>query len=215
MAASGRPGSDGYDEHVTSTPGLRVVPANLAGCADLAAVFGTRGPAATCFCQRYRLAPGEAFKHAPAEDRAERLRDQTGCGDPDAPTTTGLVAYLGQDPAGWCAVAPRSSYPGLVRNSNQTAWRGRDEDREDGSVWAVTCLLTRKEFRGAGVAGALAAAAVEHARERGARALEAYPVTVEATFGEEHPGPLSVYLRAGFEVVHRPSARRAVVRIDL
>jgi GNAT superfamily N-acetyltransferase len=196
-----------------STPLIR--PANEADCGDLPRVFGERGAGAHCQCQRYRLAPGEAFKDSTPEARAERLYEQTVCGDPGSPTTTGLVAFLDDEPVGWCAVAPRSSYDGLVRNSNQTAWRGRDEDRSDSTVWAVTCLFTRLGNRGRGIARELAKASVEFARGRGARALEAYPITIDnAQWGEEHPGPLSVYLAAGFEIVHRPSARRAVVRID-
>lgn len=195
---------------------LEIVPANQAGCDELTTIFGTRGGAAHCQCQRYRLAPGEAFGTTPVEARRAALRDQTACGDPESPQTSGLIARLDGSPVGWCAVAPRPAYAGLVRNSNQTAWRGRTEDRADESVWAVTCILTRVGARGQGVARALAAAAVDHARERGARRLEAYPITVpEATWGEEHPGPLSVYLAAGFEVIHRPSKRRAVVSITL
>ena len=36
------------------------------------AIFGARGQGAVCWCQRYKLAPGEAFKHHPAAERAER-----------------------------------------------------------------------------------------------------------------------------------------------
>lgn len=195
---------------------IRIVPANEASCADLAAIFGERGSAAECQCQRYRLAKGEAFKHTTPGVRADRLREQTACGDPTSPDTSGLVAYRDDEPVGWCAVAPRASYDGLVRNSNQTAWKGRDEDRTDPTVWAVTCVLTRTGARGEGVASELAMAAVEFAGDRGAEVLEAYPITVEhAQWGEEHPGPLSIYLNAGFEVVHRPSLRRAVAAIDL
>ena len=94
---------------------VRVVPAHEASWDDLAAIFGTRGVGSHCFCQRYRLARGEAFAHFPAEERAHRLREQTACGDPGARTTSGLVAYLDDLPVGWCAVAPRATYPGLVR----------------------------------------------------------------------------------------------------
>lgn len=195
---------------------LVVVPANEVACADLDDVFGDRGGAALCRCQRYRLARGESFGSTPVEERRDRLHEQTACGDPGSPATTGLVALRDGVAVGWAAVAPRASYEGLVRNSNQTAWRGREEDRFDPDVWAVTCILTRVGERGQGVARALAQATVGFARERGARRLEAYPITVpDAAWGEEHPGPLSVYLAAGFEVVHRPSKRRAVVSIDL
>lgn len=200
----------------TVAVGITVVPANQASCADLRAIIGERGGSAECQCQRYRLARGESFRSTPVEERAQRLRDQSACGDPDSPQTSGLIAYVDGEPAGWCAVGERSAYDGLVRNSNQTAWRGRTEDRGDCSVWAVTCVLTRVGFRGRGVARALAAAAVTFAQDRGARQVEAYPITVpDATWGEEHPGPLSIYLAAGFEVIHRPSKRRAVVAIDV
>lgn len=194
---------------------IEIMPANNASFEDLADIFGVRGASGECWCQRYRLARGESFRSTPVEDRAERLRDQTACGDPGSDDTSGLIARLDGEPAGWCAVAPRSSYDGLVRNSNQTAWRGRDEDRADPGVWAVTCVLTRTGFRGRGVARALAVASVDFARTRGARRLEAYPITVaNANWSEEHPGPLAIYLAAGFEIVHRPSKRRAVVAVD-
>ncbi|GMA41745.1 GNAT family N-acetyltransferase [Mobilicoccus caccae] len=193
----------------------RIVPADQADCSDLDTVFGDRGGAAECRCQRYRLARGESFANTPVEERAERLREQTGCGEAGAPSTSGLLAYLGDEAVGWCAVAPRAEYKGLVRDANQTAWRGRQEDRSDPGIWAVTCVLTRAGWRGRGIATALVAATVDHARERGARALEAYPITVSATWGEEHPGPLGIYLAAGFAEVARPSKRRAVVRVEL
>src|SRR5262247_1563919 len=88
---------------------LTIVPANEARWEDLQAVFGTRGQAAYCQCQRYKLRPREAFAKFPVEERAFRLREQTACGRPDSATTSGLVAYLGGEPAGWCAVEPRSA----------------------------------------------------------------------------------------------------------
>ena len=47
------------------------------------------------------------------EERAWRLRVQTGCGNPESSVTSGLVAYLDGEPVGWCAVEPRSAYPRL------------------------------------------------------------------------------------------------------
>ena len=106
--------------------GLRVVPANEASWEELRAVFGTRGQGAVCWCQRYKLAPGEAFKHVPSEERAERLRAQTACGRPGAERTSGLVAFRGGEPVGWCAVEPRTAYPGLAR-VYRVPWAGRAE----------------------------------------------------------------------------------------
>ena len=193
---------------------ISVVPANEASCDDLRTIFGVRGPATRCHCQRYKLRPRESFGSFPAEERAFRLRQQTDCGHPESDTTSGLVAYLGAEPVGWCAVEPRPAYLGLVRVF-RVPWDGRDEDKTDESVWAVTCLLTRAGFRKRGVSRALAKAAVDFARERGARALEAYPmISKNAMLEELHVGTESGYADAGFIEVARPSLRRAVVRID-
>jgi GNAT superfamily N-acetyltransferase len=194
---------------------IRVVPANEAGCDDLQRVFGTRGAAYRCRCQRYKLRPREAFAKFPVEERARRLREQTRCGDPESGTTSGLVAYLDGEPVGWCAVEPRSAYGGLLRNA-RVPWEGRDEDKADESVWAVTCLLTRAGYRKRGVSRALACAAVEFARRRGACALEAYPMTMKDTFAEElHVGTHGVFAAAGLAEVSRPTVRRVVMRIEL
>ena len=193
---------------------VTIVPANEASFADLQAIFGDRGPAARCQCQRYKLARREYFAGFPAEERAHRLRQQTDCGHPDADTTSGLVAYLDGEPVGWCAVEPRCNYGGLVRN-NRVPWEGRDEDKADAGVWAVTCLFSRTGFRGRGISRALTRAAVDHARERGARAIEGYPMTTKKALLEElHPGTEATFAAAGFAEVSRPTKRRAVMRID-
>jgi GNAT superfamily N-acetyltransferase len=194
---------------------VRIVPANEATCEDLAAVFGTRGPGSRCFCQRYKLGPGEAFGNFAAQERAHRLRMQTECGNPDSETTSGLVAFAdGSEPAGWCAVEPRPAYEGLLRVF-KVPWEGRSEDKADETVWAVTCLFTRAGFRKRGVSRALAAAAVVHARARGARALEGYPIVTKDVIAEElHVGTMGVFAAAGLTEVGRPSKRRAVMRID-
>jgi hypothetical protein len=103
---------------------LTTVPANKASWADLQAIFGTV------------------------------LREQTRCDDPRARTTTGLVAYLDQEPVGWVAVEPRVAYPRLLRM--RTAWSGRQEDKAEADVWAVTCFVTRKGYRKRGITYALA-----------------------------------------------------------
>jgi GNAT superfamily N-acetyltransferase len=97
-------------------------------------------------------------------------------------------------------------------------WEGRFEDKTDGTVWAVTCFVTRAGYRRRGVSRALARAAVDFARERGARAIEGYPMLVEpgqnVIWGELHVGTRSIFDAAGFDEVSHPSKRRVVMRID-
>jgi GNAT superfamily N-acetyltransferase len=129
------------------------------------------------------------------EERAHRLRQQTGCAHPESDSTSGLVAYLDGEPVGWCAVESRSAYEGLVRNA-RVPWEGREEDKTDESVWAVGCLLTRAGFRRRGVSRELARAAVDFARGRGAGAIEAYPMTTKNVIAEElHGGTEGVFDR--------------------
>jgi GNAT superfamily N-acetyltransferase len=195
---------------------LTVVPANQASWDDLQAVLGARGYRTTgCWCQRFKVRGREWDTDAvPAPERASRLREQTQCGRPRADRTTGLVAYVGGEPAGWCAVEPRTAFVRL----GTTPWRGRVEDRADESVWAVACFAILPGFRRQGVSYALARAAVDFARERGAASLEGYAMVPEpgkdVPFGELHVGSRSVFAAAGFTEVSRPTLRRAVMRID-
>ena len=46
--------------------------------------------------------------------------------------TSGLVAWRGGEPVGWCAVEPRNAYPGLLR-VYRVPWAGRSEDKADGA----------------------------------------------------------------------------------
>ncbi len=201
----------------SGTPPVTIVPASEARWEDLEAIFGTRGDPSRCFCQRYKMRPGEAWASFPAEERARRLRAQTACGEPRAEATSGLVAHLDGEPAGWCAVEPRTAYPRLLLKT-RVPWEGRAQDKADASVWAVTCFVTRTGFRRRGISRALASAAVGFARERGARALEGYPMVIppgqEVMLGELHVGTRSVFAAAGFSEVTRPTKRRAVMRID-
>jgi GNAT superfamily N-acetyltransferase len=193
---------------------VSVVPANEASWEDLLTVFGTRGAGARCQCQRYKLRARESFASFPAEERAHRLRQQADCGHPESDTTSGVVAYLDGEPVGWCAVEPRTAYEGLLRHY-RVPWEGRAEDKADDSVWAVTCLFTRAGFRKRGVSRALAHAAMDFARERGARAIEGYPITTKNVIAEElHVGTEGVFADAGFIEVSRPTLRRVVMRVD-
>jgi GNAT superfamily N-acetyltransferase len=194
---------------------ISIVPANEASWEDIRAIFGDRGYAAYCQCQRFKVGqhPWSPFSVA---ERMERLEKETHCGYPSARTTSGLVAYLDGEPAGWCAVEPRPAYPRLP--PARVAWKARGEDKDDDGVWAVTCFATRAGFRRQGISRALARATVDFARGRDARAIEGYPMITEPgqeiTWGETHVGTRSIFADAGFQEVSHPTLRRVVMRID-
>lgn len=194
---------------------VRIVPANEASWDDVAAIFGTSDYPSRCLCQRFKVT-GWIWRDSTQEQRTAMLREQTACGDPNATATSGLVAYVDGEPAGWAAVEPRTAYPKL--RTLRVPWTGRDEDKDDDGVWAVTCFVVRKGYRGRGLTYPLARATIDFARERGARALEAYAMITqpgkEITWGELHVGARQVFQDAGFKEINRPTLRRVVMRID-
>jgi GNAT superfamily N-acetyltransferase len=195
---------------------LRIVPANEVSWDDLRAVVGAaRCFDNLCFCQRFKILTSQ-WRSVSDEERAHRLRTQAECGYPDSDTTSGLVGYLDDEPAAWCAVEPRPAY---IRLTRQVTWAGRNEDKTDEGVWAVTCLVTRTPYRWQGFTYQMIAAAVEFARERGAHAVEGYGMLTEPgreiTWGELHVGSRNAFAAAGFREVTRPTKRRVVMRIDL
>jgi hypothetical protein len=76
----------------------------------------------------------------------------------------------------------------------------------------------RTSTRYRGLTNHLARAAAEHARDRGARAVEAYAMITQPgkviTWGELHVGARQVFEEAGFSEVSHPSRRRVVMRLD-
>ncbi|WP_353813851.1 GNAT family N-acetyltransferase [Agromyces sp. SYSU T00266] len=191
---------------------LRVVSASSVPFGDVEAVFGTRGDPATCWCQWYKLR-GSAWESASRDELRGRLEEQLA-----APGTgPGIIAYDGETPVGWCAVEPRS---GLERlRHSPVASASPDDDFDDPSIWAVTCFVVPRAFRRRGVGRALAAAAVETAREHGATLLEAYAVDPTARSkppaADLFPGTVSMFEAVGFSEVARPKPHRVVMQHPL
>ena len=144
------------------------------------------------------------------------LREQTDCGYPESDSTTGLLAYVGGEPAGWCCVEPRPALP-LIPEQRTCVQEARPGPHRR-PMWVVACFVTRTPFRYTGVSRTLAKAAVEFARARGAGAVEGYAMVtqpgVEITWGELHVGSRSIFADAGMRQVAAPTKRRVVMRID-
>jgi GNAT superfamily N-acetyltransferase len=195
--------------------GLTVRPANEVPFDDLQTVLGT-ATAGRCQCQRQVLGDREWW-YMPVEERRLLLAEQTSANDPDAPATSGLVAYLDGEPVAWVAVAPRPTYRRL-RGRSGIPWKGRSEDPDDVSVWSATCFVVRKGYRRRGLTYELARAAVGFARSRGAAALEGYPIVAKdggtVVWDEASVGTPQVFRAAGLEEVSAPTIRRRVMRID-
>jgi ribosomal protein S18 acetylase RimI-like enzyme len=178
----------------------------------LVALFREGGDPRWCYCQHWRLRSKD-MAAAKVPQLRERLHAQA---ESDQPP--GLVAFDGDRAVGWVSLGPRTDFERIV----QSRVIPKIDDRP---VWSIVCFAVSSTARGQGVARALLGAAIEHARERGAVALEAYPIRLDG--GEPvHPdaaftGTLPMFERAGFRVVadraSDPSAsrQRVVVRREL
>ncbi|CAN5141205.1 hypothetical protein BH18CHL2_BH18CHL2_04530 [soil metagenome] len=116
----------------------------------------------------------------------------------------GLVAYRLHRVVGWCHAAPKRELLNLEGG-------GKAED-----VGAIVCFVVAPDSRRQGIATALLVAACDYLRELGMREAEAYPWTESPDDASrwvqiQYVGPLSMYLKNGFERV-RQAAQTTIVR---
>ncbi len=133
---------------------------------DVALLVGPKNPDSTvCFCLSYRVGSKESRALA-GRARAQRVREL--CHQDPPP---GVIAYLDGEPVGWAALHPRKD-TSFARNRLIPHVDDRD-------VWSLWCFRVRPGHRGEGVMHALIDGAVAYARERGAPAIEGYPLDNE------------------------------------
>ena len=179
---------------------------------DLAAFFGPSGAFSHCWCTWWRQTGAEFSSRVQEEGAANRALMHEIV---EAGSEPGLLAYRDGKAVGWIGVAPRIQYGRILRSRRIGP---APEEAADERVWSVVCFWIPRKERGKGVANDLLRGAVEQARERGARALEAYPVD---TAGGRQPaanlftGTVTMYERADFRVVDRPRGAQLVMRLDL
>lgn len=191
---------------------VSIAPAHEVTWADLQSIL--TGTAARCQCTRQRLGDHDWYA-TPVEQRADLLRSLTGCDDPRATSTIGIVAFVEGEPAGWAAVDARSAFQRL--RGSPVPWAGREEDKDDSSVWAIACLVVRRGYRKQGLTTDLIRGAVDHARAQGATAIEGYPMVTggrEIAWDELSVGPVNSFLTAGFREITAPTKRRRVMRLE-
>ena len=102
----------------------------------------------------------------------------------------GNLAYQDGKVVGWCNAAPRDLLHSL------------DEDPVAGSeqIGCIVCFVVSPALRGRGIARSLLSAACDGLRAQGLLYVEANPRPDATGSGDNHFGPLSMYLSAGFAV---------------
>jgi len=188
---------------------ITIEPATQSRFADAEHALTGGGDGASCQCQWWLLT-GTQFDHTSRAEKEEMLRIELGTTPSPA-----LVAYVDGVAAGWVRVGPRPRQPRLARTR---AFQASPSPWDDPDVWAVTCFVVRREYRNQGLNKKLLDAAIAHARESGARVLEAYPSDTSVQkipTNDLYIGVLSTFLAAGFHEVARPKPHRTIVQLDL
>lgn len=167
--------------------------------------FGTilRGNfGAGCWCMFPRITEAET-RALPGEGSISRRRRAVMTELAGRDPAPGLLAFEGDEPVGWIAVAPRHE---LNRVDRSRATPRAD----DIAVWVIPCVTVRKDVRRRGIAVALIEAAVQYAAQHGAPAVEAYPRAGEERTGDDNAyfGTEPMFRRAGFSIVRGPLENR-------
>jgi GNAT superfamily N-acetyltransferase len=181
---------------------IRIEPATADRWPDVVALFGPRGACGGCWCMYWRTTRSE-FETLKGDGNRRRLKKLVAADPPP-----GVLAYLDDEPVGWCAIAPREAYESLARSRIL-------KPVDDKPVWSITCLFVDKRHRRRGLSVRLIRGAVDLARDHGARLVEAYPIEPKKN---EMPdvfafvGLASAFTRAGFKEITRRSPTRPIMR---
>ena len=149
--------------------GVRVVPAREAGWAAVESVFRTEASARSCWCQFHVLPNAEAAR-TDREDRRRLLAEQVETLTPPR----GLIAFDGDEAVGWCGVEPRVRLHHVL--ASRLVVKESRYDLADERVWSVYCILVPPRRRRDGIGSQLLEAAIGHAVDNGAVAIEGYPI---------------------------------------
>jgi GNAT superfamily N-acetyltransferase len=175
---------------------LEIHPLTRQRWTDFETLFGPNGASAGCWCMWWRMTNRE-FRNAGKEGHKEAMRTAVHSG-----AEPGLLAYADGVPAGWVAIAPRTDYPRLATLETLYAVDGQE-------VWSIVCFFIHRNYRRHQIMQPLVEAAVEFARSRGAKIVEAYPLDIHEKVhsGRIYMGITSIYERCGFVEVARRDYR--------
>jgi GNAT superfamily N-acetyltransferase len=167
---------------------VEVSPATIGRFDDVAIMLGPKNPTSSvCWCLSHRV---DSRTNTELVGPARGAYVKSLCEREVAP---GVLAYEGDEVVGWAAVAPRSELP-FARST-------KIPHVDDLPVWSVWCIRVRPGHRRKGISHRLLDGAVAYALDKGAPAVEGYPVDnkgakVDSTMA--YVGTRALFERAGF-----------------
>jgi predicted GNAT family acetyltransferase len=177
---------------------------------DFEDLFGKQGACYGCWCTHFRLSPAVR-----RENNRQRNRDFIKRRIEDGPPP-GLLAFDDDKAIGWMQIGPRNDIPEWNNPGRASAPLERGE-AEDQACWAVSCFFIRSPARGKGLTHRLVAAGIAHARESGARLIDACPMD-EAKNSRStglYVGSSRVFEKAGFRRIAERKPGRPLMRLEM
>ena len=169
---------------------------------DLERFFESRGGPKHCWCMVFRPM-STAFRRAGSPAKKQALYQTV-----VANTPVGILAYDGDQAIAWCSIAPLETYTNLRTRS----YVSDGSDLED--VWSIACFYIRSAYRRQGMTTQLIKAAIDYARENGAKVIEAYPVDYDSP-SYSYMGRIGTFERLGFKEIAMAGTRRHMMRLGV
>lgn len=172
---------------------------------DFEQLFGEKGACAGCWCMSWLLSKKDfdANKGAGNKKKMKKLVDSN--------REPGILAYIKNEPVGWCAVAPREKY---IRMEKSRVLQRID----DKPVWSIVCFFIHKDYRRQGLSIELLNAVKAFVKMKKGKIIEGYPVEPKSGNTADvfaWTGLASAFRKAGFKEIIRRSDTRPIMRFTI
>jgi GNAT superfamily N-acetyltransferase len=159
-----------------------------------------------CWCMGFH--PDGLGEDRTASDNREAKQEHVRNG-----TVHQVLVYDSDQCVGWCQFGSPAELPNI---KNLKAYERELAELPD---WRIGCIFTGKDHRGAGVARAAVAGALDAIKKAGGGLVEAYPEQVEDRKPQRgayfHTGPEDLFAEFGFERDRKIAKWRWVMRLRL
>jgi GNAT superfamily N-acetyltransferase len=173
---------------------------------DLEKLFGENGACGGCWCMSWRTEKGDKWENIRGAEAKKQFRSLV-----KSEKAHGILAYMDEEPVGWCAFDRRVEFAKLNR---APSFKCNDAEK----VWSLPCFYIKPGFRGQGVATRLLQGALDAMKKRKVHIVEGYPVKASSVEGKKIPaafawtGTESLFQKAGFKVVGNEAGGKKRVR---
>ena len=160
-------------------------------------LFGSKGACNGCWCMYWRI--GSNYHKRSRDLNKKDFKSIVKKGPPP-----GLIAFIDNNPVGWCQLTTKSSLPWLEKNYSS----GNDNNSD---IWCISCFYIKSGYRKIGITSALVQHAIKLAKRSKAKLMEAYPRDSNSSF----TGYLSTFRNAGFKETGHGKYNRTIMRLYL